>query len=314
MRLDVAGLRVAYAGHEVLSGISLAVAEGGWLCLIGPNGSGKTTLLRAIAGLVDFGGEVRLDGEPLDTARRRRLARLIAYVPQRPTLPAAMIVCDYVALGRTPYIALFGTEDRRDRAVVASVLARLGLDALGDRELGSLSGGEAQRAVLGRALAQQAPLLLLDEPTAALDIGHGQRVLELVDELRDERRLTVVSAMHDLTLAGEFSDRLAQGPTRGCDAAPPGRLGSRDPDDLKHVRDDDLGMRRAGEHDDLGAPARGPGRRAPAFGAHKPLRSRLVPGVPGTRRRAGGAHVSRTPVRSHRPVRSRHSRPLSSQG
>jgi iron complex transport system ATP-binding protein len=120
-----------------------------------------------------------------------------------------MTVTDYVLLGRTPYITLFGTESRHDRAVAAGVLARLELDELATRVLGSLSGGEAQRAVLGRALAQEAPLLLLDEPTAALDVGHGQHVLELVDELRAERGLTVVAAMHDLTLAGEFSDRLA---------------------------------------------------------------------------------------------------------
>ena len=145
------------------------------------------------AGSSDSPARCASAASPLDTASRRQLARRVAYVPQRPVLPAAMSVAEYVALGRTPYIALFGTESRHDRAVAAGVLERLDLDGLAGRELGSLSGGEAQRAVLGRALAQEAPLLLLDEPTAALDVGHGQQVLELVDELRDERRLTVVA-------------------------------------------------------------------------------------------------------------------------
>ena len=209
MKVTATGLRVAYEGREVVAGVSLEVDSGGWLCLIGPNGGGKTTLLRALGGLVAHRGEVRFDDEAIDTASRRRLARAVAYVPQRPVLPAATTVTDYVALGRTPHIAFFGMESRHDRAVTAGVLSRLGLDGLAARTLGSLSGGEAQRAVLARALAQEAPVLLLDEPTAALDVGHGQHVLELVDELRDEHRLTVVSAMHDLTLAGEFADRLA---------------------------------------------------------------------------------------------------------
>ena len=209
MRVSVADLHVAYDGREAVAGISFALAPGDWLCLIGPNGSGKTTVLRALAGLIACDGEVRFDEERIDTARRRHLARLVAYVPQRPVLPAAMTVADYVCLGRTPYISFFGTESRHDRAVVAEVLTRLDLTDFVDRPLGSLSGGEAQRAVLGRALAQQAPLLLLDEPTAALDLGHGQLVLELVDAARNERQLTVVSAMHDLTLAGEYADRLA---------------------------------------------------------------------------------------------------------
>jgi len=208
VRIAVADLRVTYDGRVVVAGISFAVPPGGWLCLIGPNGAGKTTVLRALGGLVAFSGEVCLDGEPLDPRRRRHLARRVAYVPQRPVLPAAMTVADYVALGRTPYIAYFGTESRHDRAVTAEVLARLDLTEFAGRGLGTLSGGEAQRVVLGRALAQEAPTLLLDEPTAALDVGHGQHVLELVDELRDERQLTVLSAMHDLTLAAEFADRL----------------------------------------------------------------------------------------------------------
>ncbi|HXZ82299.1 MAG TPA: ABC transporter ATP-binding protein [Acidimicrobiales bacterium] len=209
MRVTVTDLRVAYDGHEVVSGVSFALEPGGWLCLIGPNGSGKTTLLRALGGLREFGGEVRFDDEVIATQKRRRLARSVAYVPQRPVLPATMTVRDYVLLGRTPYIAFFGSESRHDRAVATEVLDRLDLTGFAARGLGSLSGGEAQRAVLGRALAQQAPLLLLDEPTAALDPGHGQHVLELVDTLREERQLTVISAMHDLTLAGQFADRLA---------------------------------------------------------------------------------------------------------
>jgi iron complex transport system ATP-binding protein len=119
-----------------------------------------------------------------------------------------MTVAEYVLLGRTPHLSPLAQEGSADRAAAAAVLVRLDLDQLADRELGSLSGGELQRAVIGRALAQAAPILLLDEPTTALDIGHQQQVLELVDRLRQEEGLTVVAAMHDLTLAAQYGDRV----------------------------------------------------------------------------------------------------------
>jgi iron complex transport system ATP-binding protein len=119
-----------------------------------------------------------------------------------------MTVTDYLLMGRTPYIPYLGTESQQDIDVIGRVLADLELDDLRDRALGSLSGGELQRVVLGRALAQEAPVLLLDEPTSALDVGHQQQVLELVDSLRHDNELTVISAMHDLTLAGQFADSL----------------------------------------------------------------------------------------------------------
>ncbi|HSH21937.1 MAG TPA: ABC transporter ATP-binding protein, partial [Candidatus Caenarcaniphilales bacterium] len=224
-RVDVVGLSVAYDSVPALSGVSLRVPEASWIGVIGPNGAGKSTLLRAIAGLVGpRGGEVRLDGAALSSLSRRSLSRLVAYVPQRPVLPEGMTVTDYVLLGRTPYIGYLGMEGRSDLGVVGNVLERLELRHFAGRVLGSLSGGEVQRVVLGRALAQQAPVLLLDEPTAALDIGHAQQVLELIEELRSEHRLTVISSMHDLTLAGQFAERLillaggrvvAGGPARG---------------------------------------------------------------------------------------------------
>jgi iron complex transport system ATP-binding protein len=206
--VEVARVSVAYDGARVLEGLTARVPAGSWVGLIGPNGAGKTTLIRAIAGLVPYAGDIRLGDVPVSSLSRRRLSRVVAYLPQRPVIPEAMTVTDYVLMGRTPYIPYLGTETRRDREVVAAVLERLELEGFAQRPLGSLSGGEVQRAVLGRALAQQAPLLLLDEPTAALDVGHQQQVLELVDELRAEHDLTVVSAMHDLTLAGQFAERL----------------------------------------------------------------------------------------------------------
>ncbi len=118
------------------------------------------------------------------------------------------MVTDYVLMGRTPYISYLGSESAKDLRVVDEALGRLELREMADRRLETLSGGELQRALLARALVQQAPLLLLDEPTAALDIGHQQQALELVDELRRERSLTVLSAMHDLTLAAQFADEL----------------------------------------------------------------------------------------------------------
>jgi iron complex transport system ATP-binding protein len=129
-------------------------------------------------------------------------------VPQNPIVPPGIRVLDYVLLGRTPYIAPLGRESRSDLSVVNDVLERLDLAAFADRPLETLSGGERQRAFLARALAQEAPLLLLDEPTAALDIGHQQDVLELVDGLRRDRDLTVLATMHELSIAGEYADRL----------------------------------------------------------------------------------------------------------
>jgi iron complex transport system ATP-binding protein len=129
-------------------------------------------------------------------------------VPQQPELPAGMGVLEYTLLGRTPHIGYFGVESEEDRAVCADVLDRLDLAPLAGRALATLSGGELQRVVLARALAQDAPVLLLDEPTSALDLGRRVDALELVDELRRERGLTVLSAMHDLTLAAQFADRL----------------------------------------------------------------------------------------------------------
>lgn len=206
--LTLRNVRVEYGGCAVVSNVDETLAAGEWLCLIGPNGAGKSSLLRAIAGLVESSGEVQLGGHILGTLSSRQLARQVAFVPQEPVLPDDMPVSDYVMLGRNPHISTFGRESARDRQVVADLIGELSLSVYARRPLGTLSGGERQRVVIARALAQEAPVLLLDEPTSALDLGHQQHALELVDQLRHRRNLIVVSAMHDLTLAGLYSDRL----------------------------------------------------------------------------------------------------------
>ena len=206
--LKLTDVGVGYGKHNAVDGFTDTVRPGEWLCLIGPNGAGKSSLLRAIVGLVDHSGDIDVDGTSLRKRTVRRRAQLIAYVPQVPVLPGDMNVFDYVLLGRNPYVSGFNNESRQDRAMVDEVLRRLDLIGYTKRELSSLSGGERQRVVIARALAQEAPILLLDEPTSALDIGHQQQALELVDRLRYEQGLTVISAMHDLTLAGLYSDRM----------------------------------------------------------------------------------------------------------
>jgi iron complex transport system ATP-binding protein len=202
------GVRVSYGGQPALTGISTEVPAAQWLGIIGPNGAGKTTLLKATARLLRHEGAVTIAGQPTAAMSRRQLARLIAYVPQRPLLPADMTVTDYVLLGRTPHIGYLRGESARDKEICAGLLDRLALSDMAGRTLATLSGGELQRTVLARALAQEAPVLLLDEPTSALDLGRRVEALELVDEIRAERSLTVLSAVHDLTLAGQFADRL----------------------------------------------------------------------------------------------------------
>jgi iron complex transport system ATP-binding protein len=199
---------VVLGGRQVVDDIELETARGEWLALIGPNGAGKTTLLRAVARLVPHSGSITLDGHDTRRMDRTELSRLVAVVPQDPSTPPWMTVAEYVLLGRTPHLGRLAKEGKRDREVAAGALARLDLLGYRDRLLGTLSGGERQRVVVARALAQEARLVLLDEPTAALDIGHQQQALELLDLLRGESDLTLVAAMHDLTLAAQYADRM----------------------------------------------------------------------------------------------------------
>lgn len=199
---------VRYGNQVALDDVSLTVAAGTWTALIGPNGAGKTSLLHAITGAVPCRGSITLGDDHLTMLATRPRAQRVALVPQRPVIPDAMTVRDYVLLGRTAHLPYLGVESTGDRQIVAETLARLNLTEFAERPVATLSGGEQQRVVLARALAQQTPVLLLDEPTSALDIGHRQQVLELVDLLRRERLLTVLAAMHDLTLAAQYADHL----------------------------------------------------------------------------------------------------------
>ena len=201
-------LTVSYNGIDAVVGFNDLLHSGEWLCLIGPNGAGKSSVLRAAAGLVPYTGSVAINQTEIPAASARWRAQHIAYVPQAPVIPTDMSVYEYVLLGRNPYINYFASETSHDRDVIDRVLDRLDLVQFAARKLGTLSGGEVQRLVIARALAQEAPVLLLDEPTSALDIGHQQQALELVDSLRREQGLTIISAMHDLTLAGLYADRL----------------------------------------------------------------------------------------------------------
>lgn len=208
-RVTAKAVTVRYNGRVAVEKVDLEVGPGEWVALIGPNGAGKSSLIRAIAGSVPFEGEVLVDGRSITSMGRKDLARRVAVVPQHPVLPPGMRVIDYVLLGRTPHLGYLAAESESDFVAALGALARLDGDDLSVRSLGTLSGGERQRVVLARALAQEPDVLLLDEPTASLDIGHEQQVLDLVDDLRAEREMAVIAALHDLTIAGQYADRLA---------------------------------------------------------------------------------------------------------
>ena len=208
--LAVHDVSLALGGKPILRGVTLEVPHGEWLNVVGPNGAGKTTLLRVLAGLAaPDAGTLHLDGTDARTLRRREWARRVGLVPQTPLVPQGMTVAEYVLLGRTPHIRPLASEGLDDLAAARHALARLELLPFAERPVSTLSGGERQRVLVARLLAQDAPIALLDEPTTALDVGHQQQVLDLVEELRRDHELTVVATMHDLTLAGQYGDRVA---------------------------------------------------------------------------------------------------------
>lgn len=206
--LTATNLGVRINGTQLLDNISLDVDRGAWLSIIGPNGAGKSTLLRALSGVLRSSGSVQIAGSAIGETNPRARAKLVSWVPQAPTIPAGMTVVDYVLLGRTPHLHPLASPSSHDLQLVSEVLTDLDLNALASRTVETLSGGERQRTVIGRALAQDAPILLLDEPTTSLDLGHQQEVLRLLDRLRADHKRTIITTMHDLTLAGQFADRL----------------------------------------------------------------------------------------------------------
>jgi iron complex transport system ATP-binding protein len=208
--LIIQSLSVAYGSRRVLHEINLHIQSGEIVALIGPNGAGKTTLIRAVSGVIrSQSGHIRAGGEDLAGMGFARRARKLSVVPQARNLPEPYSVWQTVLLGRTPYLGWLGQSVERDRERVRWALERTETLELAERRVGELSGGEQQRVLLARALAQETPILLLDEPTAHLDLHHQTTLLDLVYALTRENHLTVLMALHDLNLAALYADRVA---------------------------------------------------------------------------------------------------------
>jgi len=221
--LHADAVTAGYGERAVLHACTLPIARGEVVAIVGPNGAGKSTLLRALAGLLrPSSGCVRLDGVDIATLARRELARRIAVVPQIFDALFPFTVREVVALGRTARLGTFGGASRGDVAAVDRAIADLDLADLASRRIDRLSGGERQRAVLAMALAQEADVLLLDEPTVHLDPAHQVAMLRLVRELACARGLAVAAVLHDLNLAAAMATRLAvlADGRIVCDAAP----------------------------------------------------------------------------------------------
>ena len=208
--LNIQSLSVAYGSHSVLHGVDLHVAAGEVLAVIGPNGAGKSTLIRAVSGVIPVrNGRILIDGQSLHELSANQRARYLAVVPQVRSLPSAFTVYQTVLLGRTPFLGWMGKCGETDHEWVQWALARTQAEALAERCVGELSGGEQQRVLLARALVQNAPVLLLDEPTTYLDLQHQSGLLNLVRELALEKNLAVLMVLHDLNLASLYADRVA---------------------------------------------------------------------------------------------------------
>ena len=206
--LEARAVSVSRSGRPILHGVSLSLAAGEAIALVGPNAAGKSTLVRTLAGLLaPASGTVSLDGRPLASYSRDSIARAIALVTPEEEGPNALSVGDRVALGRYPHRGPFRPFTDRDDAAVARALAQTGIEHLAGRRLGTLSAGERQLAALARGLAQEPRALLLDEPGAHLDIGHQLQLFRVLDEVR-ACRVAVLAVVHDLQRAATWAERM----------------------------------------------------------------------------------------------------------
>ena len=208
--LQIQSLSVHYGNRQILYSLNLTVWTGEVLAVVGPNGAGKSTLIRAASGVLrPSGGQVAINGQNLATLSDMQRARLLAVVPQNNQLPGTFSVYQTVLLGRTPYLNWLGHTGPTDHAMTQLALEQTQISSLANRLVGDLSGGEKQRVLLARALAQDTSLLLLDEPTTYLDLQHQSSLLNLIRKLCQEKTLAVLIVLHDLNLASVYADRVA---------------------------------------------------------------------------------------------------------
>lgn len=206
--LDIENLSLSLDKKRILSGISLSITSGSFTCITGPNGSGKTTLMKGIAGLLTpESGRILLEGNDTRSLGAKKIARKVAYVPQDTVIDFEFRAIDIVMMGRSPHIGRFSTESRRDCEIARESMELTGTWELRDKSIKGMSGGERQRVMVARALAQEPKLLLLDEPTSSLDIHHQIELLDVLKELSKSRGMAIAAAIHDLNLAVQYGDK-----------------------------------------------------------------------------------------------------------
>ena len=207
--INVYNLSHSFGDNPVLRDLSFTIPKGGFFIIIGPNGSGKTTLMKVISGLLKRQyGQLEILGHPIEGYSRKALAQTIAFVSQMAYVDFPFTVSEIVLMGRSPYMGVLGVEDEKDKEIAKEAIRFTGLEHIAHRKMDQLSGGEQQRVFIARAVCQEPDIILLDEPTASLDLAHQVRVMDLMEKLKKESRVTVVMVSHDVNLAAMYGDQL----------------------------------------------------------------------------------------------------------
>lgn len=209
MAVNVINLSYSYGTRPVLKNLTFSVPKGDFFIIIGPNGSGKTTLMKVISGILKpQKGRLEILNRSINHYNLKALARTIAFVPQMVTVDFPFTVIEMVLMGRSPYLGMLGLEHEKDLEIAKQAIAFTGVEHLTHRKLDQLSGGEQQRVFIARAISQEPDVILLDEPTASLDLAHQVRVMDLMEKLKAEKGVTVVMVSHDVNLAAMYGDQL----------------------------------------------------------------------------------------------------------
>jgi iron complex transport system ATP-binding protein len=207
--IEIQNLSFSYKKNQVLTKLSFSVTEGDFFIIIGPNGSGKTTLMKAVSGILKpQDGQVKILNFPLADYSRKELAKTIALVPQLVSVDFPFTVAELVLMGRSPHLNILGLEQEKDVKIASRAMSFTEVEHLAHRKLDQLSGGECQRVFIARAICQEPKIILLDEPTASLDLAHQMKVMDLMERLKDEWGMTIIMVSHDVNLAAMYSDRL----------------------------------------------------------------------------------------------------------